>query len=65
MASVTICLSYGQDALNKFKLPSNASKERSATYAELRHRAEQLDKATDKILVLLPKPKTSPAQTMH
>ena len=34
------------------KLPSNASKERSGTHAELMHRAKRLDKAADKILQL-------------
>ena len=33
------------------KLPSNASKERSGTHEELRHRAARLDKAADKIYV--------------
>ena len=37
-------------AIDGVKLPSNASKERSGTHAELRHRAERLDKAADKIL---------------
>lgn len=39
-------------AIDGVKLPSNASKERSGTHAELRHRADRLDKAADKILVL-------------
>lgn len=39
-------------AIDGVKLPSNASKERSGTHAELRHRAERLDKAADKILAL-------------
>ena len=34
-------------AIDGVKLPSNASKERSGTHAELRHRAERLDKAAD------------------
>jgi hypothetical protein len=39
-------------AIDGVKLPSNASKERSGTHEELRHRAERLDKAADKILSL-------------
>jgi transposase len=39
-------------AIDGVKLPSNASKERSGTHAELRHRADRLDKAADKILSL-------------
>jgi transposase len=39
-------------AIDGVKLPSNASKERSGTQEELRHRAERLDKAADKILAL-------------
>ena len=39
-------------AIDGVKLPSNASKERSGTHAELRHRADRLDKAADKILAL-------------
>nr|WP_315491641.1 IS1182 family transposase [uncultured Rhodoferax sp.] len=39
-------------AIDGVKLPSNASKERSGTNAELRHRADRLDKAADKILAL-------------
>ena len=39
-------------SIDGVKLPSNASKERSGTHAELRHRAERLDKAADKILAL-------------
>jgi len=39
-------------AIDGVKLPSNASKERSGTHAELKHRAERLDKAADKILQL-------------
>jgi len=39
-------------AIDGVKLPSNASKERSGTHEELRHRAERLDKAADKILAL-------------
>ncbi len=39
-------------AIDGVKLPSNASKERSGTHAELRHRAERLDKAADKIMAL-------------
>ena len=39
-------------AIDGVKLPSNASKERSGTHQELRHRAERLDKAADKILAL-------------
>ena len=34
------------------KLPSTASKERSSTHEELRHRAKRLDRAADKILAL-------------
>lgn len=37
-------------AIDGVKLPSNASKERSGTHAELLHRAERLDKAAAKIL---------------
>lgn len=39
-------------AIDGVKLPSNASKERSGTHAELRHRADRLDKAADKILAM-------------
>jgi transposase len=39
-------------AFDGVKLPSNASKERSGTHAELRHRAERLDKAARKMLDL-------------
>jgi transposase len=39
-------------AFDGVKLPSNASKERSGTHAELRHRAERLDKAARKMLEL-------------
>ncbi|OYT87962.1 MAG: DDE transposase [Burkholderiales bacterium PBB3] len=39
-------------AIDGVKLPSNASKERSGTHAELRHRADRLDKAADKIISL-------------
>jgi transposase len=39
-------------AIDGVKLPSNASKERSGTHAELHHRADRLDKAADKILAL-------------
>ena len=39
-------------AIDGVKLPSNASKERSGTFEELRHRADRLDKAADKILAL-------------
>ena len=39
-------------AIDGVKLPSNASKERSGTHEELRHRARQLDQAADKILAL-------------
>ena len=39
-------------AIDGVKLPRNASKERSGTHAELRHRADRLDKAADKILAL-------------
>ena len=39
-------------AIDGVKLPSNASKERSGTHEELRHRAQRLDKAADKILAL-------------
>jgi transposase len=37
-------------AIDGVKLPSNASKKRSGTHAELLHRAERLDKAAAKIL---------------
>ena len=39
-------------AIDGVKLPSNASKERSGTHDELRHRAARLDKAADKIVSL-------------
>ena len=39
-------------AIDGVKLPSNASKERSGTHAELQHRARRLDQAADKILGL-------------
>lgn len=39
-------------AIDGVKLPSNASKERSGTHEELRHRAARLDKAADKVLAL-------------
>lgn len=39
-------------AIDGVKLPSNASKERSGTFDELRHRAKRLDQAADKILAL-------------
>jgi transposase len=39
-------------AIDGVKLPSNASKERSGTHAELRHRAERLDRAADRIIEL-------------
>ena len=39
-------------AIDGIKLPSNASKERSGTHEELRHRARRLDKAADKIVSL-------------
>lgn len=39
-------------AIDGVKLPSNASKERSGTHAELRHRAERLDKAASKMIEL-------------
>lgn len=39
-------------AIDGVKLPANASKERSGTHAELRHRADRLDKAADKIIEL-------------
>ena len=37
-------------AIDGVKLPSNASKERSGTHAELQHRAARLDKAAAKII---------------
>lgn len=37
-------------AIDGVKLPCNASKERSGTHAELRHRAQRLEKAADKIV---------------
>ena len=37
-------------AIDGVKLPSNASKERSDTHAELLHRAERLEKAANKII---------------
>ena len=39
-------------AIDGVKLPSNASKERSGTHGELRHRAERLDKAARKMIEL-------------
>lgn len=39
-------------AFDGVKLPSNASKERSGTHAELRHRADRLDKAARKMIEL-------------
>ncbi|MBK9574299.1 MAG: IS1182 family transposase [Rhodoferax sp.] len=39
-------------AIDGVKLPSNASKERSGTHQELRHRADRLEQAADKILAL-------------
>jgi len=39
-------------AIDGVKLPSNASKERSGTHEELRHRAERLDKAAGKLVEL-------------
>jgi transposase len=39
-------------AIDGVKLPANASKERSGTHAELRHRADRLDQAADKIIEL-------------
>lgn len=39
-------------AIDGVKLPSNASKERSGTHEELRHRADRLEQAADKILAL-------------
>jgi transposase len=39
-------------AIDGVKLPSNASKERSGTFDELRHRAQRLEKAADKIVRL-------------
>ena len=39
-------------AIDGVKLPSNASKERSGTHAELRHRAERLDKVARKMMAL-------------
>ncbi len=39
-------------AIDGVKLPSNASKERSGTHEELRHRVDRLNKAADKIMAL-------------
>lgn len=39
-------------AIDGVKLPANASKERSGTHAELRHRAARLDKAAGRIIEL-------------
>ena len=39
-------------AIDGVKLPSNSSKQRSGTHEELRHRADRLDKAADKIMTL-------------
>ncbi len=52
-------------AIDGVKLPSNASKERSGTHEELHHRAKRLDQAADKILALLPKPRTSKDISTH
>ena len=55
-------------AIDGVKLPSNASKERSGTFEELRHRADRLDKAADKILALhqaQDKPGAEQAQTLE
>jgi transposase len=55
-------------AIDGVKLPSNASKERSGTFEELRHRADRLDKAADKILALhqsQDKPGTEHAQALE
>lgn len=53
-------------AIDGVKLPSNASKERSGTHAELAHRAERLDKAADKILQLhLAQDKPGALQTLE
>ena len=42
----------GMFAIDGVKLPSNASKERSSTFDELRHRAKRLEQAADKIIAL-------------
>ncbi len=39
-------------AIDGVKLPANASKERSGTHAELAHRADRLEKAAARIMVL-------------
>lgn len=39
-------------AIDGVKLPSHASKERSGTHQELRHRADRLDQAAAKMLAL-------------
>lgn len=39
-------------AIDGVKLPANASKERSGTHAELRHRAERLDRAAQRMLAV-------------
>ena len=39
-------------AIDGVKLPSNASKERSGTHSELRHRADRLDKAARRMIEL-------------
>ncbi len=39
-------------AIDGVKLPSNASKERTGSHEELRHRARRLDQAADKIIAL-------------
>jgi transposase len=39
-------------AIDGVKLPSNASKERSGTHEELRHRVDRLEQAADKIMAL-------------
>jgi len=39
-------------AIDGVKLPANASKERSGTHEELKHRADRLDKAAAKIIAL-------------
>ncbi len=55
-------------AIDGVKLPSNASKERSGTFEEHRHRAQRLEKAADKIVTLhqnqdgAPQPEPLPAK---
>jgi transposase len=50
-------------AIDGVKLPANASKERSGTHAELRHRADRLDRAADRIIELHKRQDSSTRET--